>query len=168
MFVRETVLALVMKELNSIGNVMNIEMNAHIRYDRIEWAIQAVEDNNKVRIWVQQSGFAILTFLKVTYIFRKLVRPGISGPGFIRLRDGDEIPFGIGKKEEPGGGPSPALCNLRYAVARVLRMCGAADVVEQLKDDADDSDLAYIRPASTDFTTILTAKLLLNSAQLVF
>jgi hypothetical protein len=50
MFAGETVLKLVVKELNSISNVMNIEMNAHARYDKIEWAIQAVEDDGEVRI----------------------------------------------------------------------------------------------------------------------
>jgi len=31
-------------------------------------------------------------------------------------------------------------------------MSGAADVIEQLKDDADDSDFSYICPASMDLT----------------
>lgn len=54
------------------------------------------------------------------------------GPGFIKLRDGDEIQFGQGEaKDVEGfpGGPLPALCNLQYAVARVLRMSGAADMI---------------------------------------
>jgi len=96
------------------------------------------------------------------------VRPHVSGPGIICLRDGDEIPFGTGKAKQLSSGPSPTLCNLQYAVAHVLRMSGAADVIEHLKDDADDSGFSYICPASMDFTTILTAKLLLNSGQLVF
>jgi hypothetical protein len=86
------------------------------------------------------------------------------GPGFIKLRDGDEIRFGQGEgKDIEGfpGGPLPALCNLQYAVARVLRMSGAVDMIAQLKDDADDSDLPNVAP--TDFANILTAKLLLNS-----
>jgi hypothetical protein len=97
--------------------------------------------------------------------------PDFPGPGFIRLRDGDKIPFGKGKAEDVnrlGSGPSPVLCNLQYAVARVLRMSGGADVIAQLKDDADDSDLPHVYLASTDFANILTAKLLLNSGQLVF
>ena len=96
------------------------------------------------------------------------MRPGASGPGLIRLKDGEKIPFGTGKNVELGGGPSPTLCNLQYDVARVLRMSGAADVIEQLKDNADDSNFSYICPASMDFTDILTAKLLLNSGQLIF
>jgi len=88
------------------------------------------------------------------------------GPGFIKLKDGDEIQFGQGEAKDIGGcpgGPLPALCNLQYAVARVLRMSGAADMFAQLKDDADDSDLPNVGPM--DFANILTAKLLLNSGR---
>lgn len=94
------------------------------------------------------------------------MRKDSPGPAYIRLRDGDEIRFGQG--EEKGiRGPSPALCNLQYAVARVLRMSGAAELIAQLKDDADDSDLPnYI--ASTDFANILKSKLLLNSGQILY
>jgi hypothetical protein len=53
-------------------------------------------------------------------------------------------------------------------VAHVLRTSGGADVIAQLKDDADDSDFPHVYLASTDFANILTAKLLLNSGQLVF
>ena len=38
-------------------------------------------------------SFIILNFLKVTYILRKLIHPDISGPGLIRLRNGDKIVF---------------------------------------------------------------------------
>jgi hypothetical protein len=98
------------------------------------------------------------------------VRKDSPGPAYIKLRDGDEIRFGQGEaKDIEGvpGGPLPALCNLQYAVARVLRMSGAADMIAELKDDADDSDLPnYV--ASTDFSNILTAKLLLNSGQMLY
>jgi hypothetical protein len=45
-------------------------------------------------------------------------------------------------------------------------MSGAADVIAQLKDDADDSDFLHVYLASTDFANILTAKLLLDSGQI--
>jgi len=110
----------------------------------------------------------ISDIFKVRYIFRKFVNDKNSpGPGVIKLRDGDEIPFGKGEGknvEEFPGGPLPALCNLQYAVARVLRMSGAADLIAQLKDDADDSDLSN-DITTTDFANILTAKLLLNSGK---
>jgi hypothetical protein len=41
---------LVVEHLNGIDNVVNLEMNAHAKYDKIEWAIQANEDHGKVRI----------------------------------------------------------------------------------------------------------------------
>jgi len=114
------------------------------------------------------TGFIISDTFKVRYIFRKFVGNKYSpGPGIIKLRDGDEIPFGKGEGRYVGefpGGPLPALCNLQYAVARVLRMSGAADLIAQLKDDADDSDLSD-DITTTDFANILTAKLLLNSGR---
>ena len=106
------------------------------------------------------------SFVKVTYTFRKLLRKDSPGPGLIKLKDGDKIQFGQGEAkdiEKLGGGPLPALCNLQYAVARVFRVSGAADVIAQLKDDADDSDI----PLYLDFANILTAKLLLNSGQVI-
>ena len=48
---------LVVKHLNSIGNVMNLEMNAHSTYDNIEWAIQANQDHDKVRIYATLGWF---------------------------------------------------------------------------------------------------------------
>ena len=41
---------LVVQHLNSIGNAINLEWNAQAMHDVIEWAIQASEDDNKVRI----------------------------------------------------------------------------------------------------------------------
>ena len=67
-----------------------------------------------------------------------------------------------------GRGPSPALCNLQYAVVRVLRASGAPDVIAQPKDDhGDDSNFPHVYLALTDFPNILTAKLLLNSGQVL-
>jgi len=142
---------LVIKNLNSIGNVVNLEMNAHATYDDIEWTIQANKDHDKV-----------------TYTFKMLSGDDSPAPGYIQLKHGEEIRFASGKAEDInklGGGPLPALCNLQYAVARVLHMSGAADIITKWKDDADCSDLPHICIASTDFANILTAKLLLNSGQ---
>jgi hypothetical protein len=58
----------------------------------------------------------------------------------IRLRDGDEIPIGLGSG---GGGtvalPDPAICDLRLAIARVVFASGASEVFDQFIDD-DDGD----------------------------
>jgi hypothetical protein len=55
----------------------------------------------------------------VTCIFRKFEYEDIPGPGFIKLKDRDEIPFGKGKSKNIEG-PLPAFCNLHYAVARIF------------------------------------------------
>ncbi|KIM76455.1 hypothetical protein PILCRDRAFT_826234 [Piloderma croceum F 1598] len=143
---------IVVKNLNEIGNVMNLQWDAQAAYRDIRCAIQAN---------VMDDG-------KIIYTFRKLLREDSLGPGCIQLRHGDAISFGSGQAEELGSGPSPVLCNLQYVVARILCMSGAAEVIAQLKYDADDSDIPYTELASTDFINILTAKLLLNSGQVLY
>ena len=114
------------------------------------------------------TGLIISDFIKVTYTFRKLLRKDFPSPGLIKLKDGDKIQFGQGEvKEKLGGGPLPVLCNLQYAVACAFCMSGAVDVIAQLKDDADDSDIPLYL-TSIDFIDILTAKLLLNSGQVLY
>lgn len=55
--------------------------------------------------------------------------------------------FGLGSGGlRLGGGPLPLLCNLHLAVARILKMSGAAEVIAQLMEDADDSDLLMFPP----------------------
>lgn len=77
------------------------------------------------------AGFIITNLIKVTYIFKLLLSGIDHGPGLINLMNGHGIPFGKG----PGGarvrGPLPMLCNLQYAVARAMRMSGAAEVIAQ-------------------------------------
>ena len=84
------------------------------------------------------------------------------GPGFIILKDGDEIRFGRGAEgKELKKGPIPRLCNLRLAVARVLKMSGAADIISEWKDQADDDGLFI---ASEEFCDMVDAKLLSGRA----
>ena len=40
----------VIKNLNSIGNVMNLEQNAHKKYDDLYWGIEATEEGGQVRL----------------------------------------------------------------------------------------------------------------------
>ena len=40
---------LVLEQLNSLGNVMNIEANAHTAYDNIHWGIEASTVDGVVR-----------------------------------------------------------------------------------------------------------------------
>jgi len=73
--------------------------------------------------------------------------------------------FGHGvESNELGSGPEPALCNIQLAVARVLKMSGAAEVIVQLIEDGDDSHNYLF---SEDFCNILTARLFTSGAALV-
>ena len=63
-------------------------------------------------------------------------------------------------------GPWPTPCNLQLAIARVLKMSGAADVILQCKEDADEGDLAHTFIASEQFCSILDARLLSGQALL--
>src|ERR1700733_2674779 len=119
MFAGTPVLNLVIQQLNNIGNVMNSEMNAHARYDKVEWWTKQMRIMARYEFRAYWGGFIILSFVRVTYTFKKLVRPDISGPGYIRLKNGVEIAFGkvIAEDVQPlGSCPSPPLCNLQYAV----------------------------------------------------
>jgi len=141
---------LVIQHLNGIGNVMNIEKNAHDIYDELRCGIEAQNDNGVVK-----------------YIYRRvpLLPHHDIGPSIIRLRDGDRIEFGVGTEgSRLGVGPLPLLCNLQLAVARVLKMSGAADIITQLMEDSDDSDFPHNFIASNDFCDILDAKLVLKVA----
>jgi len=40
---------LVVRSLNGICNVVNLEMNAHKTYDTLAWGIEATEHDGKVR-----------------------------------------------------------------------------------------------------------------------
>ena len=98
------------------------------------------------------------------YIYRRVPYSPNVGPALINLRDGDEIHFGCGiKGEKLGGGPLPLFCNVQLAVARVLYMSGALEVVMQLRADSDDSDTPHAYVASDYFLDILDAKLHLQS-----
>ena len=39
----------IMSHLNGIGNVMNMEHNAHMTYDKLKWGIEAREEGGEVR-----------------------------------------------------------------------------------------------------------------------
>jgi len=138
----------VLRYLNSHYNTLNLELNTRSAFDKLRWGIEAQADNGTVR-----------------YIYRRIPYNPKPGPGYVRMQDGDEIKFGGGSEgPELGHGPSAALCNLQLAVARALNLSGAAKVIAQMRDDADDSDLPHVFIASNHFCDILTAKLLLNSA----
>jgi len=146
MFVGNKTRDLVIQHLNGIGNVVNLQSDAHNAYDDLRWGIEAQTDGETVK-----------------YLYRRVPFSPNIGPALIKLRDGDEIKFGQGAEgSRLESGPLPLLCNLQLAVARVLKMSGAAEVIAQLKEDADDSDFPHIFLSSDDFCDILDAKLLLK------
>ncbi|EDR09967.1 uncharacterized protein LACBIDRAFT_325878 [Laccaria bicolor S238N-H82] len=134
---------LVQESLNGVGNALNLELNAHMTYCELHWGIEAQDHNGEVK-----------------YIYRRIPFTLDSGPAMNKLLDGDQIFFGKGKNGQKfGGGPLPLLCNIRLAVARVLKLSGAASVIVQIKEAADDIDTPrYLLPPS-DFLEILDAKL---------
>ena len=84
-------------------------------------------------------------------------------PEFATLREGDEIRFGQGDEgEKLNNGPIPVLCNLKLAVARVLKMSGAADIILEWKDHADDDGCCRLFITSEEFCDMLDAKLFLS------
>ncbi len=111
----------------------------------------------------------LIQILKVTYIYRRVPYEIEVGPGFIRFRDGDTITFGKGPEAERlGMGPHPLLCNLQLAVARVLNMSGAAELIAQIIEEGDDSDFAHIYVASPAFCDVLSAQLLASGRALLY
>ena len=88
--------------------------------------------------------------------------PNQLGPRFINLREGDEVCFRWGVEgKKLGTGPIPCLCNLQLAVAHVLKMSGAADIILEWKDQADDDGLFRLFISFKEFCDMVDAKLLL-------
>ncbi len=58
-------------------------------------------------------------------------------PCLINLNDGDEIQFGKGAQGALIPGPSPHLCNLHLAIARVFAASGFAEVVGRFMNEWD-------------------------------
>jgi len=49
-FAGQATAALVLTEVNGLGNVLNLESDAHMTYDDLEWGFEAQDDNGTVRI----------------------------------------------------------------------------------------------------------------------
>ncbi|KAF8575268.1 hypothetical protein K439DRAFT_1370332, partial [Ramaria rubella] len=131
--------------LEHSNSPMNIQSDAHQMYGNLFWGIEAQERDGTVK-----------------YVYRRVSRTVITdpGPGFILLKDGDEMKFGQGPEGETlGNGPLPLLCNLHLAVARVILTSGAASIIAQWIDEADDTDFPHVYVASDAFFKILTARL---------
>lgn len=96
----------------------------------------------------------------------------LTGPssdmGYITMREGDEIQFGQGPEGKAlNKGPIPILCNLRLAVAKVMKASTAADIILKWKDQADDGGCYHLSVASEKFYGILAAKLFLTRRAMI-
>ena len=49
----------VVQHLNKIGNVMNMQQDAHTAYDNLKWGIEAKEESGKVRFRQYDSSLLI-------------------------------------------------------------------------------------------------------------
>lgn len=94
--------------------------------------------------------------------------PNECSPGLIDLSEGEEIRFGEGTAGESlHYGPKPELCNLQLAIARVLKMSGAADVILEWKDEMDDEGCHSLFITSEEDCDMLHTKLLLSGRAIV-
>ena len=152
----------VLKHLNSIGNAMNLQSDTRMAYDDLGWGIEAMEDNGKVRFLQLKHSF--LSLFQTQYIYREVFPSENDESAWpVKKVDGEIISFGMGTEgTQLGGGPLPYLCNLKLAVARVMHMSGAADVILQWKDEANDDGMPHNFIASEEFCDILDARLLLS------
>ena len=107
--------------------------------------------------------------LKVTYIYRTIPPSTAIGPGYITFRDGDRISFGGGPEAARLGlGPNTLLCDLQLAIARVLKMSGAWELIAQIMEDGDDSDLSRVYISSPALCDVLSARLLSSGRALIY
>ncbi|KAF8558052.1 hypothetical protein OG21DRAFT_1481832, partial [Imleria badia] len=152
MFAGDDTTSDVVSHLNDISNAMNMELNAESSYDELMWGIEAKEEGGEVKYFFQMIS----------------TKPNIRSPGYITLRDGDEIQFGKGSDSKKlNNGPIPRLCNLQLAIARVLKMSGAADVILEWIKHADDDGCYCPFIASEEFCDMLDAKLSLSGRAVV-
>ncbi|KAF9526127.1 hypothetical protein CPB83DRAFT_896432 [Crepidotus variabilis] len=143
-FAGEKATQLVLQHLNGVENVLNLRADARESYDDWQWGIKAQDDGEQVK-----------------YVYPNV--PSSSKPDMINLDDGQEIVFGGGDDGvKLGKGPLPLLCNILLTLARVLQMSGAADIILQMQEDADDSNLGHSYIASDLRFDILRSKLLLH------
>lgn len=121
--------------INTPKNALNLEVNAHTTMNRnLSWGIEARRVEDKV-------SWLTLYFLKFKppqwKYFYRTVRPD-DVAGTIKLRDGDEIPFGQGNRTIDL--PDPCICNVHLAVARASHACGASEIFNEYADGGDDED----------------------------
>ena len=109
------------------------------------------------------------TLQATKYLFRR-VPSAAAKIILIPLNDGEEIKFGRGSlddRQKLGNGPLPVLCNPNLAVTRLMRMSGAADLLTQYQEDADDTEFSHVYISSEDWLEVVDAKLMLSGRALL-
>ncbi|KAK0226473.1 hypothetical protein IW262DRAFT_1457710 [Armillaria fumosa] len=116
LFAGKTVGEHVREKLNSLVNVINLDTTISVIFDTLAFGIEALTEDNEVH-----------------YIFRLAPKVEMeTGTNLFAIKPNARLPFGTGPDgEKLGGGPDPVLCNLHWAVVRVMRMSGAADVLQE-------------------------------------
>jgi hypothetical protein len=101
--------------VNHPCNAINLTLDVHKAFDNMLWGIEAV----------------ILAGGSTPRYYYRVIKQGWTHP-LIKLKDGDELLFGQGSLAAPDYLPNPSYCNIKLAVGRVLRACGAAGVIDYL------------------------------------
>ena len=169
MFAGESIRDKVAQNLNKIGNVMNLQSDAHDHYDQLEWAIEAREDGMVRGVYNYRYSHHSPTLQATKYLYRR-IPSSAAKLVLIPLNDGEEINFGRGRLDDRrklGNGPLPVLCNLKLAVARLMKMSGAADILAQYQEDADDTEFSHVYISSEDWLEVVDAKLALSGRALL-
>lgn len=113
------VLKTIQDNINHPCNTLTMEINAHDAMNKhLAWGIEANSSGSQYK-----------------YYYR-VVRPDWVPPT-VRLRDGEEIHFGVGIGGHLLPSPDLRICNLHLAVCRVSSDCGISEIFDH--DDDDDT-----------------------------
>ncbi|SJK98080.1 uncharacterized protein ARMOST_01337 [Armillaria ostoyae] len=102
----------VRKELNSLGNVINLYPSGSMIFEELTFGIEALEEDDEMH-----------------YYFRlpPNIQPPEPGTSPIFVKPNARLAFGVGPHGKMlGGGPNPDICNLHWAIVKVMNMSGAS------------------------------------------
>ncbi|KAI0004878.1 hypothetical protein BJV74DRAFT_948059 [Russula compacta] len=110
--------------INHPVNALNLQSDAHDSMDnKLAWGIEARSENNETKYYIR--------FVRPEHVAQVIL-----------LNDGDEIEFGKGGQGHSIERPSPTLCNLHLAIARVFAASGFAEEVDRFMREWDDDEAA--------------------------
>ncbi|KAK0229160.1 hypothetical protein EDD85DRAFT_137756 [Armillaria nabsnona] len=130
-------------QMNSPTNFLLLPHDAHKNLEEMCWAMEAIEnvDRGAWDYYFVKLGGRIFPYEPAD---RTRIEFGVEGGRFK-----NNIPL-----------PSPELCNLRLAVTRVMRLSGAAEVVESWKGEYDDGSKAISGVLGHPYTDMVAMELL--------